>query len=210
VTLRHLSPDELIAAADGGLSHRDHLQSCESCRTRLDELKDVLSELGPIDVPEPSPLFWTHLSENIRARVAAEPPEVLWRGWTITRWAQLGRLEWLGVGGALTAAAVVMFALVTTYGPAISTDPSDGASTAAVQIEPPDNELASLALPADDPSWALMTDVAGDLDWDGAAAVGLVAWPGAAERALESLSSEEQEALVDVLEEELATARSSL
>ncbi len=79
----HLTPEELIDLADGARAEAGapHLQSCEVCRHQVAALRKVLSTVahapgspgGPgVDVPEPSPLFWDHLSQRVRDAVAAE------------------------------------------------------------------------------------------------------------------------------------------
>src|SRR6187402_1816166 len=57
-----------------------HLVSCEACRAQVAGLRSTLTEIdaGQCDVPEPSPLFWDHLSARVRAAVAEPAPAAPW------------------------------------------------------------------------------------------------------------------------------------
>jgi hypothetical protein len=61
-----------------------------------------------------------------------------------------------------------------------------------------------LVLPADDPSWDLMTDLAGGLDWDAAVEAGLTTPAGGIDRAVFDLSADERRRLRRLLQAELA------
>ena len=69
----HLQPDELVDVAEGTRpeSSVPHLASCEVCRLQLADLKATISAAADVEVPEPSPLFWDHLSARVRDAVAA-------------------------------------------------------------------------------------------------------------------------------------------
>lgn len=187
----HLSNDDLLAAIENPTLRVEHLEVCDACRARVQELREILAEARGVDIPEPSPLFWDHFSERVRASVAEEPEKApSWNRW-----------GWAWPAGVVAALAVVIIAVAITR----SQDGSAGAESAAASV----NDLPSLMPPADDPSWVFMTDLAGDLDWDDAGAAGLVARPGSAERALENLSVAERQALVDVLQQELGDRATS-
>ncbi len=71
----HLTTEKLIDLAERTReeSSAPHLQSCEACRHQLAVLRDAMSAAAEVEVcPEPSPLFWKHLSERVREAVAAE------------------------------------------------------------------------------------------------------------------------------------------
>src|SRR4051794_31885113 len=71
--MNHLSPEEVLDIAEGARPAPPHLAACEPCRRQLDELRAVMTTAAEVDVPEPSPLFWDHLSARVREAVAAEP-----------------------------------------------------------------------------------------------------------------------------------------
>src|SRR5260221_10675904 len=67
----HLTTGELVDLAEGLRDDRamSHLAGCDVCRRQLTDLRAMISvgdldDLG--DVPEPSPLFWDHLSARVR------------------------------------------------------------------------------------------------------------------------------------------------
>src|SRR5438105_826932 len=70
----HLTPEELIDLAEGARAEAavPHLQACEICRHQIVTLRATMAAAADVDVPEPSPLFWDHLSQRVREAVAAE------------------------------------------------------------------------------------------------------------------------------------------
>src|SRR2546422_2820335 len=85
----HLAPEEMIDLAEGARAEAavPHLQSCEACRQQIGALRATMSAVVDVpgaNVPEPSPLFWDHLSRRVREAVAAEgTPGSRFPGW---RW----------------------------------------------------------------------------------------------------------------------------
>jgi hypothetical protein len=84
---RHLSPDDVLALAEGhAAADVGHVAQCEACRQEVESLRSVMLRVRRADVPEPSPLFWDHLSRRIHDAVAQEgpeprPSEAWWRWW---------------------------------------------------------------------------------------------------------------------------------
>jgi len=72
--MRHLTEGELLDLAEGARpeSSAGHLASCEACRRQLMDLRSAMTAAAAVDVPEPSPLFWEHLSVRVREAVEAE------------------------------------------------------------------------------------------------------------------------------------------
>ena len=156
--------------------------------------EELITALRGVDVPEPSPLFWDHLSERIREAVAAEPlPSAGWASRFSVAWAA-------GVCGAI---AVLVLAVVVT------TQHARSAASATVPAAATDAVQAADSLPAlqDDPSWAVMGELASQMDFDEAGAAGLIATPGAADSAIDLLSQDEQRAVVDLLRQEIKNAK---
>jgi hypothetical protein len=152
--------------------------------------KDLIAALREIDVPEPSPLFWEHLSQRVRDAVADEPPPPA--GWS-------SRFNFAWTAGVLGAtAAVVLAAVVTIHyaGPAGRSQAAHGPAGVAQASD-------SLHASEDDASWAVMGDLASQMDFEEAAAAGLIASPGSAESALGQLSQDEQRAAVELLQQEI-------
>jgi hypothetical protein len=86
--------------------------------------------------------------------------------------------------------------------PPSATLPTDG--PVALAVSSPAAALDPDAASADDPSWSLMTDLAGDLDWDAAVEAGLAGSAGGVDRAVFDLSLDERRELARLLKAELA------
>jgi len=123
----HLGPQDTIAAIDGTLppALRTHLDQCETCRAAVNDLRETF-EMARVDfdVPEPSPLFWDHLSTRVREATTAQwqPPRAAW--W-ISAWKPLA------AGGA--AAALLWAVGAWPLHPA-----SDPASAVVESVQTPD------------------------------------------------------------------------
>ena len=104
----HLNADELIDLAEGTRPEvsAPHLASCERCRRQLDELRAVMSIVvgdSAADMPEPSPLFWDHLSDRVRSAVAAEDQPRHWWPGAAPWWRRVLPLSAVAVASLLIA-----------------------------------------------------------------------------------------------------------
>jgi hypothetical protein len=193
--MRHLTSEQLIDLAEGGsaMSSAPHLQSCETCRNRLAELRATLSVAASVDVPEPSPLFWDHFSARVHDAVEAE---------RAAGTSALGRWSWLRISplwpGAL-AAIVLAIVIVTSGGRPGQPVSAPGEATASA-LGPLGDTLSM----DDDPSLSLMADLTADLDWDAASAAGLTTHVGVDNDAVTDLTDGERRALNQLLKGELA------
>jgi hypothetical protein len=180
--MSHLTPDELIDAIDDVLEagRRAHLDVCEDCRRQFDDLASVLSDTKQAGVPEPSPLFWSHLSSRVNDAIDREAGRA-WPPWL--RWQVL-----LPLG----AVAMIILALM-----------------AAVPKQEYSEEItAEVITPAvAEDTWASFADLVGDLDVDVAAEAGVIQ-PGLADQAVLHLTGEERQELSRLLQAELARAKS--
>ena len=72
--MRHLDPEALIDFAEGEREETAtrHLAECVRCRVQLEDMIAAMAAVRDVEVPEPSPLFWDHLSARVRERVASE------------------------------------------------------------------------------------------------------------------------------------------
>lgn len=193
--MTHLTPDELIDAVEAeGTSEKAagmlpaerqrHLAGCEECRRLVDDLAAALDDAKHAHVPEPSPLFWSHFSARVNAAIETEPVAA-WPQWL--RWQVL-----LPLG----ATAMIILALML----------------AVPKQSPPEMHAASDAPGADvsqsaDDNWAMVATLVGEIDLDTASEAGVIA-PGAAERAVLTLTAEEQQELTRLLRAELTRAKS--
>jgi len=188
----HLNTDELVDIAEGTQSEATapHLAGCEPCRAQLRELRAMMMAAKDVDVPEPSPLFWDHLSARIREGVAIEP--------------QVRRVWWRpGLIAALGCAAAILVAVGISIRerpdprvvPQIAkSEPAVPASPATIVEQPAD-------APATDAAWALLRDAASDIQFDDATEAGLNVRPGAVDSAVFDLTPAERDALGRLLQD---------
>jgi hypothetical protein len=197
--MRHLSEEDLIDLADGARSgdSAPHLASCESCRRQLADLRAAMSAVAGVEVPEPSPLFWRHLSARVREAVSNEERASA-SAW-MPRWP-----GWRSVVPAAAVAAVVLAAAVTLRmewpRPAVPPERLQPPLVAVVGATPGEDGVSL----ADDASLGLIAGLAGDLDWDGTVEAGLSTRAGAVDRAVLELSANERMELQRILKEELS------
>jgi hypothetical protein len=156
---------------------------------RSDE--EIIELLRAVEVPEPSPLFWDHLSRRVHEAVAAEPvPSTNW----------FGRLAW--AGGIAAVTAVAAFGL-SVWAPSPVTGPAAGppvaaASGAATSVVQPETPAF-----ADDAAWTAMGELISEMDIEAAGAAGLTVAPGDADDAFDQLSGDEQQRAVELLRQEI-------
>lgn len=194
--MSHLSPETFVDLLDGtvGEDAVPHLRGCDACRTQLAELRATWQAAVDTDVPEPSPLFWDHLSRRVHEAVAAEavPAPRWWQAWT--------RRPFVLAAAATAAVALVVAVQVSPIPDGRVTDPAQ--AQAALSEAPALDPLPALE---DDPSIGLVADLTSDLDVESALPeLGLGA-RGAADRALSELDADERAELRRLLAEEMGT-----
>jgi hypothetical protein len=200
----HLNAEELIDIAEGTRpeSAAPHLAACEPCRAQLSGLRAMMSAAKEVSVPEPSPLFWDHLSSRVSEAVAAEAmPRRSW--FKVALWSRgvLDPLLAVGVVGLLLA---VIIPGLRAPAPAFPPAPIGVAAppqTAAVGDARP--ELLSDLTPDNDPSLTLVASLTDDVDLETAREAGLTP-RGSAEHAVTHMSDGELRELGRLLKEELA------
>jgi hypothetical protein len=192
----HLNTDELVDIAEGTRSEATapHLAGCEPCRAQLRDLRAMLSAAKDVDVPEPSPLFWDHLSARISASIADEA-----RRTPASRGAVSFRNGWLPACLALAAGLLIALAVGSrTPAPSSATSP-----VAAVADAAPASDLLGDVAADNDASLTLVASLTDEVDLDTAREAGL-APRGSAEHAVTHMSDSELRELRRLLKEELA------
>ena len=188
----HLTPEQLIDLAEGVAadSSAPHLATCEACRRQLADLRAMMTAAAGVEAPEPSPLFWDHLSARVREAVSAERAQAGWNWWLRA-----------AMPFALAAAAAIVIAFVATT--RLVAPHGDATASVATPAPLPSRDL--LAPEVTDPSLALVADLTQDLTWDEAREAGL-APRGSADHAVTHLSEGELQRLRDLLREEMGNS----
>src|SRR5207244_9810157 len=132
-----------------------HLAECAVCRLQLAELKAMISAAAEVDVPEPSPLFWDHLSARVREAVAAEGTARR-PFWTWPR---------LTIPAAAVATAALLVVVTLNTGRVSAPAPR----MAPVPVPPVASvDLLSDPQSAGDTALTLVVELSSDLDFDAA------------------------------------------
>jgi hypothetical protein len=201
----HLKTEELVDIAEGTRpeSAAPHLAACAPCRAQLSELRAMISAANEADVPEPSPLFWDHLSSRVSEAVAAD--SVPRRSWLkVALWSRgvLGPLPAVGAVALLIAVFIpVLRAPAPLFPPApigVAVPPPPIAAVADARPE-----LLSDLTTENDPSLTLVATLTDDVDLETAREAGLTP-RGSAEHAVTHMSDGELRELGRLLKEELA------
>jgi hypothetical protein len=191
--MRHLSSDQILDSAEGRGEQLAHLETCPACRTRVEELRQVLALAATDDVPEPSPLFWNHFSERVREAVAAEPvPQPARPRFSFARTASLA-----------AALAIIIIGVAVTLRTA---QPVNSVVPAPVGLSDVADVSGNPPLSDEDATWAVIGELASQLNWEDATEAGLTTGPDVAERAIAQMSDEEQREVVELLQSELRKA----
>lgn len=193
----HLSASELVDLAESTLplDRADHVDTCPSCAAAARDLRATLhgAQTAREEVPEPSPLFWDHLSSRVQHAIVHDAPSA--SSW----WA----------AGPRTLAPLATFALVVLVLTMMlprhvqrSTSSIGGTLPSAVIVDPDrpfDPALDSTTAEA----WEMLTAAAADLEWDAAHEAGMGVHPAAIDRAVQQLAPDELTELGRLLQTEL-------
>ena len=208
----HLTPEEVVDLAEGTRDEQSapHVLVCARCRGQLVEARATLAAVASVEMPEPSPLFWDHLSRQVSEAVAADSAAD-----RMSR--RMGRpvTWWTRVALPMSAGVLAVLTLVVVLGPALRSVrvPGDSApslspgnvSRDAADVSPASTgELLSDTLtPSVDASLEFVADLAAGLDVSASDQAGLAS-RGSAEHAVTHMSGEELRELGRLLREELA------
>jgi hypothetical protein len=195
--MKHLSREELIDSLEHTLppAREAHVDTCHTCRAERTALQHVLGRVKAVDVPEPSPLFWQHFSDRVAAQIAQQPaPDVagsLWARWTWPRWA---------VAAATMVVCVTLgWAGLRDYRRTHFVDVPSVTRSAMTHA----SESAALDGAAEE-DWNLVVSMAEDVSIDDADDAAMAVRPGAADRVMSDLSSEQRSELARLLTAEMA------
>jgi hypothetical protein len=201
----HLNADELIDIAEGTRPETSapHLAGCEACRTQLAGLRATMAAAREIDVPEPSPLFWDHLSSRVHDAVAADARLKPSRSFPGEALAAITALFGMRAFQASAVVAAGLLIAVVLSSRATVPAPITAPSVATIADTSAPVELLSDITAEDDASLTLVASLTADLDLDAAGEAGLTP-RGSAEHAVTHMSDGELRELGRILREELS------
>jgi hypothetical protein len=156
---------------------------------------EALAAARDAEMPEPSPIYWAHLSARVRDAVARE---TIAPGWRAAAWWQPfsgHRLMPIASGAALAGAVIVTGLMMRDARVAMPVDPSGGG--------PPPSADAAGGAPDESEAWQVLTAAAADTPIEDAHAAGMAVPAGAIDRAVQRMSADELNALGDLLQREL-------
>lgn len=185
--MTHLREEEVVDLIEGQLSaeRSRHAEACASCRSQAEMLGAVLRTVRVDDVPEPSPLFWEHLSARVAERIDAGPAPA--RDWT--GWLSAGRMRVAIAAVALVLIAGITWRTLLPGGPQVTEQTVEESAVDTEKIE------------AD--AWELVEAAADDLDLDDLHALGINVRPDSADRMVLELTEQERLELARLLEDEM-------
>lgn len=204
--MRHLTADELVDLVEGVALESDvpHLATCATCRQQLAELRATMAMASDARVPEPSPLFWDHLSSRVREAVAAEGAAHAswWR--RLASWPGVMAPMSVGAAAILVSAIVLKTMSMPSNRPEVTSPVASSAqATTSSELSGTSRvELLNDSMPTDDPSLTLVAELTDALGWDDGGDGG-EAQAGSAEHAVTHLSGDELSELERLLKEEL-------
>lgn len=186
----HLSREQLVDALERPLSadRRTHLAGCAACASDLARMRAIVADVAAArHVPEPSPLFWDHLSARVRDAVNAEP--VTSTGWS-GYWRPL----------ATIAGVLALVVMVVVLRPSRTPSPAPGSAAVAANASAMPGTMTSEGSEA---MWEMIGTVASSMKADDVRDAGLEPGRAATDAAIESLTQDQRQALVKLLRAEM-------
>jgi hypothetical protein len=206
--MKHLTDTEFVDLIEDAArlpsDRRRHTDACEACRMQADMLGAVLARTASDELPEPSPLYWGHFSSRVSEAIRNESPDLAQRAWV-----QRFRSPLAAWAAAAAMAVLIMMTVVwraTLHAPARAGRGAPALAEAPQSVGG-DRVLVASAAAGDnidaDEAWAVVRTAAEGLAWEDAHAVGISAYPGAAEGIALELTAAERAELGRLLDTEM-------
>jgi hypothetical protein len=205
--MRHLTPGDLVDLAEGARDAQStpHLAACDVCQRELADLRAAMAGISSGgEIPEPSPLFWDHLSAHVRDGVRNEdvPARASYLGSFVSAPRLAVAAVWclvvVAIGAALGSRLIAP--QPQPQAPIVSSRPGPAEAVRGAQVTTP-----SLLGSVDDPSLSLVADYGKTLDWDELREqMSMSRRTGSLDATVSELNAEERQELQRLLTEELA------
>lgn len=194
--MSHLSASEFVDFAEGTLAPQPaaHVERCEACRAQAEAVKNALDVTnGAAPVPEPSPLFWDHLSARIGEAIDAPAPRSTFG---------FGLLRLQPIVAMLAIAVAVLSIVVLNRTARRGVEPE--ATTVSEPSSADPGQVVDFALdPNHAAAWSVLTAAAADLRLEEAQDAGMAVPSAAVDRAVSQLTRAELSELGRLLQSEL-------
>jgi len=186
----HLTPEELIDALSDDASvsalpadRLAHIAVCRPCAAQVSDMRALMSSVHLAgEVPEPSPLFWDHLSARVRDAVDVTPvPVSQWGAW---------RASWrpmLAMAGVLGVVALTLTLSVWHSSSTSSPASSKTVASAEEQLAPQEGSEAM---------WEMIGTLAPTMHVEHTYGTALQPGRGTTDAAIDSLTDVQRRALV--------------
>lgn len=196
----HLTPEEFIDALgeDAAVSPLSadrlaHIAVCRTCAAQVSDMRALMNSVHLAgEVPEPSPLFWDHLSARVRDAVDATPvPVSQWDAW---------RASWrpmLAMAGVLGVVALTLTLSVWRSSSVSAPASSKAVASAAEGVTPAEGSEAM---------WDMIGTLAPDVHVEHAYGTALQPGRGTTDAAIDALTDAQRRALVKLLRAEMGSA----
>lgn len=154
----HLTAEQFVDAIEARVdlprAVSAHLAGCEACRAEQARLTEALGDARAVSMPEPSPLFWDHLSRRVRAATSDEAVP------RVTAIDRLWRRGWRPLATVAIAACALTLVAVMRSGPRVD-DLSRAAGPAVAGLTPTGGPAEAVAV--DDGGLNVVAVLAADL-----------------------------------------------
>lgn len=205
--MKHLNRAELVDFIETSpllpAERARHVSTCKQCHAEADALRSTRALATTDEVPEPSPLFWDHLSARVADAVREEEPGRDWDGAGAMRWRRSPFATWAAVAAMAVLVMMTVLWRTTLHAPAPPMGPAMAGAAGNGTVSPAADAGGDESDVDADEAWAVVRAAAQDLRWEEAHAAGLSAYPGAAEGLALELTADERSELARLLDKEL-------
>lgn len=192
--MTHLTDEQAaaIALGEADAAHEAHAAGCVACAARVRACAQTLHDLAALDVPEPSPLFWTHFANRVTHAIDETSDDANGHRPEAPAAAYTPGYSWMGIAAALILAVAALLVSSRSNPPSVQD-----------LVLPPATDASVANLEGEDEAWAVVQSVAADLRYEDVRDAGIAPRPGAVERAAAELDDDERAELVRLLQAEI-------
>lgn len=192
--MTHLTDDQAaaIALGEADAAHEAHAAGCATCAARVRACAETLRDVAALDVPEPSPLFWTQFAGRVTQAIDRTSDDANDHRSETPATTHTPGHAWMGIAAALILAVAALLVSSRSDTPSIEK-----------LVEAPAADVPLGNLNDEDEAWAIVQSVASDVRYQDVRDAGIAPRQGTVERAAEELNDDERAELVRLLHAEI-------